>query len=108
MKTIYPHVWRLLAVVLIFGSAHFTFSQSSGGSYTVTSHVASGGGCAPDGLGGCTQSIGSGNLVLNGTVGEPGASNQLSETPFTTRFGFWHTIVSLAPTAADGNITGRI
>src|SRR2546426_7190409 len=44
------------------------FSQSSGGSFKIANSVVAGGGCGPNGSGGCTPGSGSGNLSLYGTV----------------------------------------
>src|SRR3989441_12329422 len=105
----------LKSTLLILTSAFFlvlhpaaSFAQSSGGSFTITSHVAAGGGCGPNGGGGCTQSIGSGNLIVEGTAAEPGAADLTREPPFSLRGGFWHTAPGNTPTAANGNISGRV
>ena len=88
--------------------ASAAFGQSSGGSFTIASQVVAGGGCSPDGSGGCTQSIGSGNLSLDGTAGEPGAADLSRQSPYSSRSGFWYTGLGNAPTAASGNVGGRI
>src|SRR6266850_688604 len=97
-----------LSALLIVSSASAAFSQSSGGSFTITSQVVAGGGCGPDGSGGCTSSTGSGNLGVDGTVGEPGAVELLREPPYSLRGGFWYATLGATPTAADGNISGLI
>jgi hypothetical protein len=97
-----------LCVALLAATASPSFSQSSGGTFTITSQVVAGGGCGPDGSGGCTQSIGSGSLVLDGTAGEPGAADLSRQPPFTVRGGFWYTNLGLTPTAANGNVSGQI
>lgn len=82
----------LLSLLLPLASASASLAQSAGGPFTISSHVVAGGGCGPDGNGGCTPSIGSGNLSLEGTVGEPFAGGLSSETPFSVRSGFWYTL----------------
>jgi hypothetical protein len=88
-------------------NASAAFSQSSGGTFTITSHVAAGGGCAPDGSGGCISSTG-GALGVDGTAGEPSAVEMLTQTPYQLRGGFWYATLGATPTAADGNVGGRI
>jgi len=82
------------------------FSQSSGGSFKIANSVVAGGGCGPNGSGGCTP--GSGNLSLYGTVSEPGAADLSRQSPYSSRSGFWYTGLGNAPTAASGNVGGRI
>src|SRR2546421_2306604 len=89
---------------LILALAVSGLAQSSGGSFTITSQVVAGGGCGPDGSGGCTSSIGSGNLVVDGTAGEPGAHDLFREPPFFARTGFLYTTLGDTPNPADGNI----
>jgi hypothetical protein len=97
----------LLSALLIAMNASAAFSQSSGGTFTITSHVAAGGGCAPDGSGGCISSTG-GVLGVDGTAGEPGAVEMLTQSPYQLRGGFWYATLGATPTAADGNVGGRI
>ena len=89
-------------------NASAAFSQSSGGTFTITSQVVAGGGCGPNGSGGCSPSTGSGNLSLHGTVAEPGATDLSRQSPYSARSGFWYTGLGNAPTAASGNVGGRI
>jgi hypothetical protein len=84
------------------------FSQSSGGNFKIANYVVAGGGCGPNGSGGCGPSSGSGNLSLHGTVAEPGAADLSRQSPYSSRSGFWNTSLGSAPTAANGNIGGRI
>lgn len=98
----------LLSLLLALVNTFAAFGQSSGGTFTITSQVVAGGGCGPDGSGGCTQSIGSGNLSLNGTAGESGASELSRQSPFSLRSGFWYATLGATPTAANGNVSGRI
>ena len=98
----------ILCGLLTMVNASVVFSQSSGGSFTITSQVVAAGGCGPDGSGGCTPSIGSGNISLDGTVTEPGAIELLRQSPFSLRGGFWYTTLGATPTATDGSISGRI
>jgi hypothetical protein len=102
--------WRWFSCLIMMLSvfALSSFAQSSGGSFTITSHVVAGGGCGPDGSGGCTSSIGSGNLVVNGTVAEPGAADLSRQAPISLRSGFWYTTLGASPTAANGTVTGHI
>jgi hypothetical protein len=100
--------WFSCLVMLVSVFALRSFAQSSGGSFTITSHVVAGGGCGPDGSGGCTSSIGSGNLVVTGTVAEPGAADLSRQPPFSLRSGFWYATLGATPTAANGTVTGRI
>src|SRR5437660_10493073 len=96
------------ALILIISLAATALGQSSGGTFTITSQVVAGGGCGPDGSGGCTSSIGSGNLSLDGTSAEPGAADVSRQSPFSLRSGFWYTGLGNTPTATNGNISGRI
>jgi Carboxypeptidase regulatory-like domain/Domain of unknown function (DUF4214) len=98
----------LLAALLMAMNASGAFSQSSGGTFTITSQVVAGGGCGPDGSGGCTPSIGSGNLVVTGTAAEPGAAELSNQSPFSLRGGFWYATLGATPTAANGTVTGTI
>jgi hypothetical protein len=100
--------WFSCALMLLSVFASKSFAQSSGGPFTITSQVVAGGGCGPDGSGGCTPSIGSGNLVITGTVAESGAAELSRQPPFSLRGGFWQTTLGTAPTAASGSVTGRI
>jgi hypothetical protein len=102
--------WRWFACLIMLLSvfALKSFAQSSGGSFTITSQVVAGGGCGPDGSGGCTPSIGSGNLVVTGTVAEHGAADLSRQPPFSLRSGFWYATLGATPTAANGTVTGRI
>ena len=84
----------LICALLTMVNTLTVFAQSTGGPFTITSHVVAGGGCGPDGSGGCAPSIGSGNLSLEGTVAEPFAGGLSSETPFSLRSGFWYTLES--------------
>src|SRR5213078_1648077 len=84
------------------------FSQSSGGSFKIANSVVAGGGCGPNGSGGCSPSSGSGNLSLHGTVAEPGAADHSDQRPYSSRSGFWYTGLENAPTAASGSVGGRI
>ena len=97
--------WALILICLV---PPVVLGQSSGGSFTITSHVAAGGGCGPDGRGGCTQSIGSGNLSLDGTAAEPGAAELSRTSPFSLRGGFWYGTLGNTPTAAPASIGGRV
>jgi Carboxypeptidase regulatory-like domain/Domain of unknown function (DUF4214) len=109
MRHIYKDSWLVvLSTLLVFGSINTSLGQSSGGSFTITSQVVAGGGCGPDGSGGCTSSVGAGNLVVDGTAGEPGANDLFRQPPFSGRSGFWYTTLGLTPTAANGNVSGRI
>src|SRR6266568_1608448 len=98
----------LLSTLLMAMNASAAFSQSSGGTFTITSQVVAGGGCGPNGSGGCSPSTGSGNLSLHGTVAEPGATDLSRQSPYSSRSGFWYTGLGNAPTAASGNVGGRI
>ena len=99
---------KYIALMAIFLSGATAFAQSSGGSFTITSHVAAGGGCGANGNGGCAPSIGSGSLTLDGTVAEPGAADFSRNPPFSLRGGFSYTTLGNIPTAAPASITGRI
>ena len=96
----------LVAVLLLSVLTTGILAQSSGGSFTITSQVAAGGGCAPNGSGGCTPSIGSGNLVVTGTAAEPGAADLSRQPPNSVRGGFWYATLGTAPTASSGMIRG--
>lgn len=99
----------VISVLLTLMSSVTAFSQSSGGSFTITSHVAAGGGCGLDGSVGCTPSIGSGNLVVTGTAAEPGAADLSRQSPYSLRGGFWYTTLGAnTPTATNGKVSGRI
>lgn len=98
----------LFCALLLTLNVSVSFAQSSGGTFTIASQVVAGGGCGPDGAGGCTPSIGSGNLTVEGTAGEPGAADLSRQPPYSLRGGFWYTNLGLTPTAANGNISGRI
>jgi len=93
---------------LLAATASQSVGQSSGGSFAITSQVVAGGGCGPNGSGGCTQSLGSGNLSLDGTVGEAGAADLSRQSPFSLRGGFWYGTPGATPTAANGTVTGTI
>jgi len=110
MKIILRHGCRCfyLSLLILFVFAAEAAAQSSGGSFTLTSHVVAGGGCAPDGSGGCTQSIGSGNLSVDGTVAEPGAIELVRQPPYSLRGGFWYGTEVATPTATNGKVIGRI
>jgi len=84
------------------------FSQSSGGSFKIANSVVAGGGCGPNGSGGCSPSSGSGNLSLHGTVAEPGAADLSGQGSYSSTSGFWYTGLGNAPTAASRNVGGRI
>ena len=84
------------------------FSQSSGGSFKIANSVVAGGGCGPNGSGGCTPGSGSGNLSLYGTVAEPGAADLSGQGPYSSRSGFWYTGLGNAPTAARTNVGGLV
>jgi hypothetical protein len=96
-----------LSALLMAISASAAFSQSSGGTFTITSQVVAGGGCGPDGSGGCTSSTG-GVLGVDGTVGEPSAVELLRQPPYSLRGGFWYATLGATPTAADGSVSGLI
>ena len=96
-----------LCALLMAISASAAFSQSSGGTFTITSQVVAGGGCGPNGSGGCISSTG-GVLGVNGTAGEPSAVEMLTQSPYQVRGGFWYATLGSTPTAADGSINGRI
>ena len=100
--------WFSCVIMVLTVFAFRSFAQSSGGSFTITSQVVAGGGCGPDGSGGCMPSIGSGNLVVTGTVAESGTADLSRQSPFSLRSGFWYATLGAAPTAANGSITGRI
>jgi hypothetical protein len=97
----------LLCTALLAATASPSFGQSSGGTFAITSQVVAGGGCGPDGSGGCTSSTG-GILGVDGTVGEPGAVEMLTQSPYQLRGGFWYATLGSTPTAADGNVRGHI
>jgi hypothetical protein len=98
----------LLSTVLIVMNTAVAICQSSGGSFTITTQVVAGGGCAPDGSGGCTPSIGSGNLVVTGTAAQPGAADLSRQPPYSVRGGFWYASLAATPTAANGMVSGTI
>ena len=99
----------IICALLMLVNGIAAFAQGSGGSFTMTSHVAAGGGCGADGTGGCTPSIGSGNLVVTGTAAEPGAADLSRQSPYALRGGFWYaTLGNSSPTAANGTVSGRI
>ena len=93
---------------LICALAVSALGQSKGGSFTIANSVVAGGGCGPNGSGGCSPSIGGGNLSLHGTISEPGAADLSRQIPYSSRSGFWNTGLAQAPTAANGNVGGRI
>jgi Carboxypeptidase regulatory-like domain/Domain of unknown function (DUF4214) len=97
----------VLLAAFLLTNASTSFAQS-GGSFTITSQAVVGGGCSPNGSGGCQQSSGSGNLVLNASIGESGANDLSRQSPFTVRGGFWYGTLGATPTAANSNISGRI
>jgi len=108
MKRTHKHTRLVfLSVLLIAISASAAFAQSSGGTFTITSQVVAGGGCGPDGSGGCMSSTG-GVLGVDGTVGEPSAVELLRQPPYSLRGGFWYATLGATPTAADGSISGLI
>jgi hypothetical protein len=96
-----------LSALLLVINASAAFSQSSGGNFTITSQVVAGGGCGPDGSGGCTQSIG-GNFAANGTTAEPGAADLSRQSPYSLRSGFWYADPGNTPTAAPASISGQV
>src|SRR3989442_946730 len=105
----------LKSTLLILTSAFFlvlhpaaSFAQSSGGSFTIRSHGAGGGGGGPNGGGGRTQSMGRGNLIGGATAADPGAGNPPRDRPFSLGGVWWHTPPGNTPTAANGNISGRV
>jgi hypothetical protein len=78
-----------VAVFLLCVTVVKICAQSSGGPFTITSQVAAGGGCVPNGSGGCTQGV-AGGFSLIGTINEPGADNPLSLLSFSFGGGFWN------------------
>lgn len=112
MKFISKNIHRVLLFVLaVFCGLTITAAgQSSGGSFTITNSVVAGGGCGSDGAGGCIPSTNSptNSFTVEGTPGEAGASDLSRNPPYSERGGFWYGNLSASPTAADGNISGRI
>ena len=86
----------ILKFVLVLGLATITNSQS-GGQFTISpSVIASGGGTSS-----------AGQFTVQGTAGQSSAGASMASPPFTQTGGFWQPL-TLAPTAANVSISGRV
>ncbi len=85
-----------LIAMLILVSAN-AYGQA-GGTFAITESVIAGGG---------GQESTGGTFSVDGTVGQTTAGNIISGFPFKVTSGFWN-FTSLAPTAANAGINGRV
>lgn len=88
---------KLILLTLIIFSSGAAISAQSGGIYSMTTSVVAAGGGAMQG---------SGEIRVDGTVGQSGAGNEMVNAPYALRGGFWNPL--LTPTAANANIGGRV
>jgi hypothetical protein len=87
---------KLSAIAVILMTFAVAFSQSGGPFEITESVVGAAGGPSSDGI-----------FDLDGTAGQAAAGGAMAQNPFSVTSGFWN-FTSLAPTAANVSVSGRV